>query len=894
MTVFVHPVMGDACPNVVAEALASGTPVVTPAFGGTSELVGDGGIIFETNPWVYDSNFIDSLTASVVSAIEKHPSLSIQARLEAEEKLDINRMLDNYLRVMGVEVPNNIKIKPSSSSIQLKQSLSTMTNPSRYMLSMAIRKGVWLMDSLLPSTPNRKPRIAFTLFDFQIGGIENWLLRLAVTLNDQFDFYFLSTRVKEFLPHFSSVGTCDYLPDPGSMIRYLRRNRIDLVQVHNQRWPIDAALAAGVPRVIERLGGPRSWLRAPKYGLDYIIASSNMAAEAVMDVISPDRISVIYNGISLDHVDQSQTNRLFPDDNFILGRTSRFGHGQNLQLLVQAVARLRSTNPDLRLVLVGSDSALPGAAPVFQELNDLADSLGIIPLTHFTGPVADPVPYVKGFDAGTCVSNDEGIPNSLIEAMACMKPVIATNVGAIPEFIINMENGLLIQPGNVSQLCDAIKLLKSEEKLFKKLAAAARETIQEKFDIGQNAAKYAANLHTTTRLSIYSTHMTDIICVSTTDWHEIWGSRQQIMLRLAALGNRILFVERQVGPEHLIRDRSIFRKKTASNEHLLHKINENIWLYNPPLILPGRYYSMVSNNFSQRYLAKRIYEQSERLQFHAPLLWIYPPQSAPLLGNLDEKLVVYHCIDKFSAGQTGRKRVIIDQQESELLTSSDCIFVHGRRLLAHQKRITQKPVYLLPSAADLSLFLSQPPADSTLGNIPHPRLGIFGSFDGRLDSSLLVDLCQENPLWNVVMVGPIRPGIRSLDRLKSLPNLHILGHRSHQELPSLMYAADVQLLPYVLNELTEYINPLKIYEYLAVGKPVVSTNLPELDGLREVIYLAKDKLGFIESINNALLETDQEKIIQRKKEAMQHDWNQRIDTIIETLKTFGVNLDVHS
>ena len=135
---------------------------------------------------------------------------------------------------------------------------------------------------------------------------------MAEALNGEFDFYFLSTRVPEFLPKFRQAGSCAYLPDPARMIAYLRRRNIDLVQVHNQRWPVDAALAAGVPRVIERLGGRRSWRRVPKYGLDLVIASARMALEAVADLAPSEKVRLIYNGIDLAEVDAAATHASSP------------------------------------------------------------------------------------------------------------------------------------------------------------------------------------------------------------------------------------------------------------------------------------------------------------------------------------------------------------------------------------------------------------------------------------------------------------------------------------------------------------------------------------------------------------------------------------------------------
>src|SRR5512135_1202988 len=110
--------------------------------------------------------------------------------------------------------------------------------------------------------------------------------------------------------------------------------------------------------------------------------------------------------------------------------------------------------------------------------------------------------------------------------------------------------------------------------------------------------------------------MSDILCISTTDWDEIWGSRQQIMKRLAAAGHRVLFVERQVGPEHLQRDPLLrARKLSAWRGPPLREHAPNLWLWQPPLLPPGRYHSLTLNRLGQSLLAARLHPVLDRLGF---------------------------------------------------------------------------------------------------------------------------------------------------------------------------------------------------------------------------------------------------------------------------------------
>ncbi len=218
--------------------------------------------------------------------------------------------------------------------------------------------------------------------------------------------------------------------------------------------------------------------------------------------------------------------------------------------------------------------------------------------------------------------------------------------------------------------------------------------------------------------------MTDILCFSTTDWDEIWGSRQQIMARLAGAGHRVLFVERQAGPEHLLRDPDLRRRKlSAWRLPALRQLNKNLWLWHPPLLPPGRYYSMALNRLGQSLLVARLRPVLHELTFEQPLLWLYPPHSAPLIGRFSEKLVVYHCIERFAGEQRGLKRKVMQAQEADLIHRADQVFVNTADLCHIYQPLARHTITLVPSAADVAHFQSTSVVHPDVSALPRPTPG---------------------------------------------------------------------------------------------------------------------------------------------------------------------------
>ncbi|MCU1286071.1 MAG: hypothetical protein JWO13_2421 [Acidobacteriales bacterium] len=208
------------------------------------------------------------------------------------------------------------------------------------------------------------------------------------------------------------------------------------------------------------------------------------------------------------------------------------------------------------------------------------------------------------------------------------------------------------------------------------------------------------------------------------------------------------------------------------------------------------------------------------------ILWYYTPMALSFTAHLEPQAVVYDCMDELSAFKGAPPELKI--RESKLFRMADLVFTGGQSLY-EAKRDKHPSVHLFPSSIDAAHFknarVMQPDPTDQVG-IPHPRLGFFGVLDERFDRALLHDAALARPDWHFVMVGPVVK-IDPKD-LPKAPNIHYLGSKQYRELPAYIAGWDVALLLFARNESTRYISPTKTPEYLAAGKPVVSTSIRDV------------------------------------------------------------------
>jgi UDP-galactopyranose mutase len=235
-----------------------------------------------------------------------------------------------------------------------------------------------------------------------------------------------------------------------------------------------------------------------------------------------------------------------------------------------------------------------------------------------------------------------------------------------------------------------------------------------------------------------------------------------------------------------------------------------------------------------------------------PVLWYYTPMALPFTEQLDPSLVVYDCMDELSAFRGAPPTLVAE--EERLLQRTDVVFTGGWTLF-EAKRSRHPNVHGMPSSVDVAHFSRArdgaiEPADQA--TIPHPRLGFVGVVDERMDLPLLRDVAESRPDWHLIMIGPVVK-IDPAD-LPRLPNIHWLGGRTYEQLPDYIGGWDVALLPFARNESTRFISPTKTPEYLAAGRPVVSTSISDVvrpygeQGLVRIADSAPDFVSAVEAL----------------------------------------------
>lgn len=333
----------------------------------------------------------------------------------------------------------------------------------------------------------------------------------------------------------------------------------------------------------------------------------------------------------------------------------------------------------------------------------------------------------------------------------------------------------------------------------------------------------------------------DVVCMSHLRWDFVFQRPQHLLTRCARL-HRVFVIEEPLHDE-------------GSPRLDIGVRQENVRVV-VPHVPPG-----LSSGATARVQARLLRTLFHQHRITDYLLWYYTPMALEFTRQLQPRAIVYDCMDELSAfvGAPSSMR----EREQQLLARADVVFTGGQALYEH-KRARHANVHAFPSSVDVDHFARaraklRDPADQCA--IPHPRLGFFGVIDERMDLPLLAEIAAARADWHLVMVGPVSKIDSAV--LPVAPNIHYLGPKPYENLPDYLAGWDVALLPFARNEATQFISPTKTPEYLAAGKPVVST--PIRDVVRSygglgLARIANDSSEFVAAVEAALAEDAAERI----------------------------------
>lgn len=284
------------------------------------------------------------------------------------------------------------------------------------------------------------------------------------------------------------------------------------------------------------------------------------------------------------------------------------------------------------------------------------------------------------------------------------------------------------------------------------------------------------------------------------------------------------------------------------------------------LPVPG---NQLERGLAKRLLLSQIKPVVKAAQLESPILWTSLPTAVDLAGHLEESALVYYCGDDFGA-LAGVDHTTVMQREQELASKADLIMTVSEPLA---KRFPHANTRLLPHGVDFDLFSTPAPRASDLPRDGRPVAGFYGSLSEWLDLDLLRQAIVCLPNWHFVFIGKAQV---DLGEISAFPNVHLLGTRSHEQLPSYVQHWNASLLPFKDNAQIRACNPLKLREYLAAGRPVISTPFAALEPYRDFVQQVRNADQLVDALKLSICCDNLEK---QKQSVAAHTWQAKAQQV---------------
>jgi glycosyltransferase involved in cell wall biosynthesis len=367
------------------------------------------------------------------------------------------------------------------------------------------------------------------------------------------------------------------------------------------------------------------------------------------------------------------------------------------------------------------------------------------------------------------------------------------------------------------------------------------------------------------------------------DWHEDPTSNHHVLRELAKT-RRVLWLNSLATRKPTLsssRDLAKIRRKLGEFSQGAVNVENDLWIATP-LVLPLPY-NPVARVLNRQILRITVNRLRKQLGIDTFQLWTFLPNVAPYIGALGERLSVYYCVDEW-ATFPGIDRQTLYALERELLERVDVTFTTSLAL-ADKKRVHCPETVLAPHGVDHAKFARaldtalEVPAD--LAVLPGKKIGFFGTLRDFIDYDILAHVAKARPDWSIALIGQ---NLCDIGPIKGLPNVHLLGQKTHDELPAYCKGFDVGLIPYRIDNDVKFINPLKLREYLSAGLPVVSTDMPEVRPYGHLCHIAKTGDEMVAAIETALTEGSPAQRATRCESMQLETWHARVASVSRTLE----------
>jgi len=595
---------------------------------------------------------------------------------------------------------------------------------------------------------------------------------------------------------------------------------------------------------------------------DFIISVSKNLKEKIVNLgVFKEKIKVIPNGVDFDKffpISQQQAKRILyiSEDRKVLLSIGHLLESKGFHLLIEALKIMKNSNLFLYII---------GGGPYKNKLKKLIGRLNLEDKVKLLGekPQNELYKWYSSADLFCLTSLREGRPNVVLEALACGVPVVSMNKWGLAEFI-DEDKGILLDSYSSAIIAKAIEKALGKNWDREKIASSIRrqfnwdKTAKEVYEIFRKVKQKR-----------------DILFFSSDDWDSGLKTSKYHLASGLSKKNRVVFIE-SIGlrkPQAKKRDFKRMFVKIRKWLKGLRKIDENLYIFTP-LVIP-LHSNKLAHKFNVVSLKLQIVYIKKKLGIKNPLYWTFLPNTVELLKPFSQKLI-YYCVDNMSAfkGVDGESIAGMDRELTRLAKVVFCV----SQPIYERKRVLNKNTYYMPHGVNFTHFSNNHRLKpKELIDIPGPIIGFYGliSYDW-IDTQLISFIAKVHPEWSIVMIGKIDMDFKELPKRE---NIYYLGPVDYERLPSYGRFFDVAIIPFKRNDLTYHCNPLKVYEYLAMGKPVVSVDIPEIHRLKGMVDIAYSYDEFVSKIEDNLSSQSTVSSQKRVEFARNNSWRRKIEEI---------------